>query len=207
MLELEDQLAEYGTFLDALDPDAVVDLAAPAAVRSTLRTMVLIAACVAVIAATTVWALTQLGSSRSARVSPADTPATTAQQPPPPSFDVKAFFDQPRIPVADAHGNTRGTIPTSAYMPERLTGAPHPAKPDNTPVPVITDEGKLDGYWIPCYGFAERAVVEVAHFDPDDFCAREEAKWAAEHPEAVRRQQERIAQLEGTATTTAPAAP
>jgi hypothetical protein len=119
---------------------------------------------------------------------------------------VKAFFDQPRIPVADEHGNTRGTIPTSAYWPERLAGTPPPAQRDNTPVPVITDDGQLGGYWVPCYGFVEREVAEVAHFDPDDFCARMDAKWKAEHPEAVKREQERIAQFEGT-TTTASAAP
>jgi hypothetical protein len=124
----------------------------------------------------------------------------------PPPFDVKAFFDQPRLPVSDEHGKVRGTIPTSAYMPERLTGVPPPLKQDNTPVAVITDDGKLGGYWISGYGFVERGIVEVPDFDPDAFVARKNAEWEAEHPEEVQRERDRIEQLEGTPTTS-PATP
>jgi hypothetical protein len=122
--------------------------------------------------------------------------------------DPKTLFDQPRVPVSDEHGKTRGTIPTAAYkaaMGITEDGAPPPTQRSNTPVPVIDDNGNTTGYWIPTYGFVERSVVEVPGFDPDAFTAQKEAEWKAANPEAAKRMQERIEQLgnaEPTTTTT-----
>ncbi len=67
-------------------------------------------------------------------------------------------------------------------------GSPPSQTQDNTPVPVLSDDGRINGYWIPTYGFVERSVVEVPGFDPDAFAAEQNAKddaqwWAGLTPQ------------------------
>jgi hypothetical protein len=135
-----------------------------------------VALAMSVVAVVLVVGALTLGRDGSSRVSPVETTPTTVT--PPPIADPRAIFDQPRIGVGDSTGKVRGTIPTAAYkaaMGITAYGSPPPA-PDNTPVPVLTDAGDIDGYWIPCAGFVERSVVERAKFDVDAYCVAEKAK-------------------------------
>ncbi len=137
-------------------------------------------------------------------VSPGDSvPVTTTLPPPPPPFDAKAFFAQPRIGVGDETGKVRGTIPTSAYqaaMGLTTNGAPPPPEEEVTKVPVITDDGKLGGYWIPILGFVERSVADAPGFDARALAAKKVAKaWADLTPEA---RQKLVAQGFSPPTTT-----
>jgi hypothetical protein len=146
-----------------------------------------------------------------ARVSPSDSSPTTTM-PPPPSVDPRTMFDQPRVGVVDHNGRTRGTIPTAAYkaaMGIKPDGSLQPRLRDNSPVPVLTDEGRTDGYWLPCYGFVERAVVEVPHFDPDEYCAEQNAKddtewWGSLTPEQQQELMQKGVRPPSTTTAETP---
>jgi hypothetical protein len=153
----------------------------------------------AIVIAVAAGALT-LNHDGSGHVSPVDTTPTTVP-PRPPDADPRVIFDQPRIGVSDSNGNLRGTIPTAAYKAEMgitADGSPPPA-PDNTPVPVLTDAGDIDGYWLPCSGFVERSVVERKTFDADAYCATQKAKqdadyakwWAGMTPEQRQQAEDR----------------
>jgi hypothetical protein len=140
------------------------------AVRRQRRTRGVIAVTVVVVGFVFAGVLLVRGDDASPRVV---VPAATTP-PPPPTVDPRDIFDKPRIGVVDHNGRTRGTIPTSAYlgaMGIQPDGSVRPGPPGNTPVPVIDDEGRITGYWIPSYGFVERSVVEAPGFDPDAFAA------------------------------------
>jgi hypothetical protein len=91
MLELEEQLAQYGDYLDSLDADATVSTVSGVTRRRRRLAIVAIAACVAVLGVGAVWLVAHQGASSGPRVSPADsapisdppptTTATTAGEP------------------------------------------------------------------------------------------------------------------------------
>jgi hypothetical protein len=93
-----------------------------------------------------------------------------------PPVDAQALVSQPRVGVADSHGRTRGTIPTSAWtasMKPPVDGQ----ESDSTPVPVLDEHGAKQGYWIPTYGFVESDVVEAPGFDVNTLIHDSDVEW------------------------------